>query len=867
MKKKWFQRGLCAALTATLALGLTGCGGKKGVSQDPSLAKQYVYSCREIEELTNLGDDFSMYDVARKDGRLYFLASIYNYSAGYEQNVKIVSVKEDGTDFKIADLEMPVDDKDDENGDDVGTDTGNGGSSGADVGIMPLSSRQRVMIGASSASVEAVAPAETAEDTEASENEGTTEDEGNSEGAATDVEEPDGLYDPYGQLDEVYENTNYGPYLFSYDTDLVYAVKTHRIDNYKDPQNPISQIDRALCAWDMEGKLLWEKDMEEYFPNQEEYYPNRLIAQADGTLLIMVEGTSFIHVVLDRDGNLVKSKEVERDDILDFVNEYIIKDDGTAAVLYWNKEWTEMYYAPYDFETGKVGEGQKLPGNMAAMGYNAVIAGIDTDLVLTNSYGVFTYNLGDEELTQIMSYVNSDLNTNTMNQIMMLDETHFVACYNETEDYTSRCGYFTKVNPEDIPDKEVVLIAGSWLNSDLKKRVVDFNKSNDKYRIIVKEYDTYATQDDYMAGYTQLNNDIVSGNMPDILVCDANMPVENYISKGLLADVGKLIENDEELSKEQFVENAFNAYKVKDKLYYVIPSFNVRTVIGKKSILGDRTSWTMKEFQELLDTLPEGTMGFGEMTRESFIYTMLYYCGSDFVDISTGKCNFDSENFINMLEYANTLPETIDYSQWDEDYWMNYQSQWRDGRTLLQELYINSMRGVNQSTNGSFGEEVTFVGFPTDSGKGSTIGLNYYYAISSKSANQEGAWEFLRYYLTQEYQDDLTYQIPTNRSSYQKWLAQGMQKPYYEDMDGTKVEYDDTYYINGEEIVLPVLTQEETDRISAFIESVDKPTYMNQEIQNIIAEEAAAYFAGQKSVKDVADIIQSRVRVYVNENR
>ena len=37
----------------------------------------------------------------------------------------------------------------------------------------------------------------------------------------------------------------------------------------------------------------------------------------------------------------------------------------------------------------------------------------------------------------------------------------------------------------------------------------------------------------------------------------------------------------------------------------------------------------------------------------------------------------------------------------------------------------------------------------------------------------------------------------------------------------------------------------------------------NDEITNIITEEAEAFFKGQKSVADVAGVIQSRVQVYV----
>ncbi len=319
--------------------------------------------------------------------------------------------------------------------------------------------------------------------------------------------------------------------------------------------------------------------------------------------------------------------------------------------------------------------------------------------------------------------------------------------------------------------------------------------------------------------------------------------------------------------KTKFFEKAVYCLKMEWKLLLGVSYFPVKNFNRKESILGDRTSWTMDEFRQIMDSRTEGTLGFGEMKRESIIYNMLTYCGSDFVAVSTEKCNFDSQNFIDMLEYANTLPEELDYENWGDDYWMNYGSQWRDDRTLLMEVYLSNMQDLNRSIKGSFGEEVNFVGFPTDSGKGSVITVNDFYAISSKSANQEGAWQFLRYYLTEEYQDDMGWQIPTNRSSYEKWLATAMEKPYYEDENGNKVEYENTYYINGEEIVIPVMTKEETDQISAFIESVDKRAYRNTNVQNIITEEVAAFFEGQKSAQAVAEVIQSRVKVYVNENR
>ena len=67
--------------------------------------------------------------------------------------------------------------------------------------------------------------------------------------------------------------------------------------------------------------------------------------------------------------------------------------------------------------------------------------------------------------------------------------------------------------------------------------------------------------------------------MPDILVVDSNMSMDSYIAKGLVANVDDLIAGDEELSKNDYLQNVWDAYRVDGKLYYVIPSFYISTCL------------------------------------------------------------------------------------------------------------------------------------------------------------------------------------------------------------------------------------------------------------------------------------------------
>ena len=65
---------------------------------------------------------------------------------------------------------------------------------------------------------------------------------------------------------------------------------------------------------------------------------------------------------------------------------------------------------------------------------------------------------------------------------------------------------------------------------------------------------------------------------------------------------------------------------------------------------------------------------------------------------------------------------------------------------------------------------------------------------------------------------------------------------------------------------MPDFNEEDLARLKAILKGLTFPVNGGSDILNIIAEESGAYFAGQKSVDEVADIIQSRVQVYLKEN-
>lgn len=565
----------------------------------------------------------------------------------------------------------------------------------------------------------------------------------------------------------------------------------------------------------------------------------------------------------DLDGNFVKPVigEGQPNPFEDVSNIITLNDGRMVATIY---EENGMSIAEIDLEAGTLGDRFVIPGRSYEFSY---YPGVGYDLYLSSTYGLYGYNLGDEDKTQIMSSIDSDFSFYDLYQVTGLSETEFLAITNDW-DAPDTLTKFTKVDPKDVKDKQVITLA--MVNTDwgIRRLVIDFNKKSENYRISILDYDAlYSTEEDWTAGRTRLNTDIVSGKVPDIILIDNSMPVDSYISKGLFADLKPFIEKDEAFAMEDFMPNIIEAFSVDGKLYSLVPSYNIDTLVAKTSEVGKERGWTVQEAQELLASKPEGTQFMVNMTRDAMMQYCFTISGSQFIDWEKGTCNFNTDEFIGMLEFIKTFPEEVNWEAMPDDFWDSYDAMWREGKAIANFASIGDFRDFNNLEKGTFGEEVTMIGFPSSDGDGSAIWPNLRFALSDKSKNKDGAWEFLRTFLTDEYQETVEYGFPLNVKLLEERVQKAMERPYYMDENNNKVEYDETYFVNGVEVAISPMTKERADEVVAELYSFTQIYRADDTLFNIVQEEAAPYFAGQKNAKEVASIVQSRVQIYVNENK
>lgn len=545
------------------------------------------------------------------------------------------------------------------------------------------------------------------------------------------------------------------------------------------------------------------------------------------------------------------------------INSYSLKDDvyesnNTARII--------------DFAAKKFSD-TEYP--ISASVYGSSYSGGQYDIVYNGDSALYGLDIETNESTTLIDWIKSGIDSTNLNNVILSPDGKIIYSAYNYEYSGNGISYsggdmviyvLTKLDPSEVPDKELISVYTTYIPYQIKSKISQFNKESDKYQIEVTSYmdDDWSNYDDCIK---RINNDLVAGKIPDILICDSSLPFNSYVSKGLIADLGSMMEKDESFNRGDYLENVLEAFSVGGKLYRIAPSFSIVTKSAKKSIVGDKTSWTMDDFLAVKEANPNSEMQI-EMTSSNFVSSMIVYNIGQYVNYETGECSFNTDSFKKALEYAKTLPAEIDYDSLykDESYWMKRESAYRDNKTILRDEYIYSFRTFKQDEEGYFGEPVTMIGIPSDNGNGSMFQINTSLAIMAKAKNPDGAWEFIKTLLTDEVQENIG-ELPIKLSALDKLAEKAKERPYWENEKGEKEYYDEQVWIGEQQFVITPNTDEDNQRMMDFIKSVNTVYEYDADLLKIIDEEVQAYFSGQKSVDEVTDIIQNRASTYISESR
>ena len=604
-------------------------------------------------------------------------------------------------------------------------------------------------------------------------------------------------------------------------------------------------------------------------------YNNIYVLDAEGNVQFKLDGSQY-------NGSLYRLNAQQVG-----VMWYNYTDDVNAA------DENGQYFVPIDLETKDWGEKVKLPPNVGS-----IFPGDDAyDFYYTYNNNIYGYTAKTDTKEKLVDWLACDVDTNNMSGYAMLSDSRVAALMQDwsTDPTTYQLIVLHRVDASEIKEKKVLTLACMYLDWNLRSMIVEYNKTNDEYRINVVDYSEYATDDDYNAGVTKLTTEIISGSVPDIFLT-SNLPIDKYAAKGVIADLNTFMDGGNGLSRDYFVPQVMSALEKDGKLYELPTSFSVQTAYALSSIASQYDTWNVAAVQDAMTQLQEGATVFSDgWTKNTALSNCLSRNLSAFVDWTTGKCEFDSEAFQQLLAFCNSFPaETSDgdgaiaYASSadiavDDAMWESDATRITNGKQLMSTIGMYSFDSYIWNVY-AIRDKITFTGYPTEDGSGSSFELQMPMAISSVTKYPDAAWDFVCSIIKKMNtidENNYYYGFPISQAAFDAEMTDIMTEQYQLDENGEQVDWDGdgepdkairgSYETmeNGETVYKDVyaLTQEDIDQILGVINSTRSVYDYDQEILDIITDEVAAYFAGDKDVQTTANMIQSRVNLYVQEQR
>ena len=604
-------------------------------------------------------------------------------------------------------------------------------------------------------------------------------------------------------------------------------------------------------------------------------YNNIYVLDAEGNVQFKLDGSQY-------NGSLCRLNAQQVG-----VMWYNYTDDVNAA------DENGQYFVPIDLETKDWGEKVKLPSNVGS-----ILPGDDAyDFYYTYNNNIYGYAAKTDTKEKLVDWLACDVDTNNMSGYAMLSDSRVAALMQDwsTDPTTYQLIVLHRVDASEIKEKKVLTLACMYLDWNLRSMIVEYNKTNDEYRINVVDYSEYATDDDYNAGVTKLTTEIISGSVPDIFLT-SNLPIDKYAAKGVIADLNTFMDGGNGLSRDYFVPQVMSALEKDGKLYELPTSFSVQTAYALSSIASQYDTWNVAAVQDAMTQLQEGATVFSNgWTKNTALSNCLSRNLSAFVDWTTGKCEFDSEAFQQLLDFCNSFPaETSDgdgaiaYASSadiavDDAMWESDATRITNGKQLMSTTGMYSFDSYIWNVY-AIRDKITFTGYPTEDGSGSSFELQMPMAISSVTKYPDAAWDFVCSIIKKMNtidENNYYYGFPISQAAFDAEMTDIMTEQYQLDENGEQVDWDGdgepdkairgSYETmeNGETVYKDVyaLTQEDIDQILGVINNTHSVYDYDQEILDIITDEVAAYFAGDKDVQTTASMIQSRVNLYVQEQR
>lgn len=552
---------------------------------------------------------------------------------------------------------------------------------------------------------------------------------------------------------------------------------------------------------------------------------------AVGERLVMIvrgwdkDSTSDVHqqlVCVNREGHTVFSQELEFSNSLD-----LMPLDETRFLL---EDRTNDTLTPVSMETGEKSadwsdnvKGERLYSCDPQSGYAFLVQ-------RDNTVYAYTADGRAEELFSFESLAFDFLNTDNRPYTYM-DSDGSVVVWEHGEPYCYRIAKGT------VSPRPVLTVAGLGFPEKLKETALLNNRVSESYVMKLVDYSSgeSSTVAQLEAGGTKLLTEMLGGTVPDVIVTSKYLSTAAMVKQGLLVDLYPLLDADETLSRTDFTDSMLAAMEKDGGLYQLTGTVTLQTAVGNVELVGDGSlTW---EKAESLMAANAGLTPVKSTVSQNRVLSALKYAVSAAAQSGSAAVNTaGNRRLLTTAAGLYTDDELLDVLLDDEFIAADSVNELTEKTALLVSTEVESLSKVAWLKK-EYGSVMRYTGWPVenegDSGHYLFAGKGY--AITTACTDKAAAWALIRDMVQADSAASDT--LSTLRADFEQSMAQSS------------------------------LSEADIQPLLAAVASANNMLYADLSVSAMVDEEAAKVFQNQNSAEEALQSLQSRLTIYVNEQK
>lgn len=576
----------------------------------------------------------------------------------------------------------------------------------------------------------------------------------------------------------------------------------------------------------------------------------------------MGDGGGDFLVITDMEGNILSRQETfpnpeeypwNSDALHRYENRVFDREDGPAILSRCREQENVTELFLYDAESGEESPLTVFDGELVR---SLCMDGADT-MYYTTLESLSRWNRADNTRTRLLDLHGNGLSASPVsNNLLTNSKGEVIVCELEGD---IPCVFVLSGEKSQTEDEIRIAFLASVGSDSLGRPAQIFAQTHPEYGF-VQEQGEDKTERQVLRDRVFV--ELSAGRGPELMWVSRE-DLYTLCEKGLLMDASGLIPED---VREQLFPGVVRSGTVDGRLMGIKLHSSYQTVFISNA-LWEEDSWTVSDALGILQSREDWDSTFSysiwdtptsytpyELFSEVLMTDLEH---SQFLDIEQGHCNFDSQEFVELLEVCKTYGQI---NQPDQD--MNeWHRQIKDGDSIAHVSILADGLADFSNAMSMYGDSAHMVGFPTgDGGRNYVSANNSYLVVNANAKHLEGIKELIAYLLSYENQFEHSYDS-IRRDVIEDSVV------YNEFWETLRLKLSSTGDVSMELALKPDGTSW-LEEYLAFIDTCEPMSnWRYTPVGTILSEELQPYFAGDKSAKEVAGIIQSRVQLYLEESR